>query len=112
VATRGRPPRPTSLKVVHGTRSDRVNTAEPQLAEQPIVPPHELSPEAQASWDRLAPDPDRQGLLDPLGCRRFAAPMEAVLRTAHNKPAGVWRSVVGSATSWAHSSAGPRVSGA
>ena len=53
---RGPAPRPTSLKVLAGTRRDRINMNEPIPAEQPIHPPEAMSPAALEIWSELAPD--------------------------------------------------------
>lgn len=53
---RGPSPTPNHLKLLSGTREDRINRDEPTPAAAPIVPPVPLPAEAQAVWDRLAPD--------------------------------------------------------
>lgn len=65
MATRGRKPRPTSLKVLAGDRADRVNTAEPSpVAGAPPCPEHVAEdPRAREAWDRLIPLLDRMGVL-------------------------------------------------
>lgn len=78
----GRPAKPTSLKVLHGDgkkNPDRVDTAEPQPASGPVEPPFALSTEAQAIWDRLAPDLERTGVLTPWDCDTFAELCEALV---------------------------------
>ena len=57
------PRRPNHLKILAGTREDRVNRNEPLPAESAIVPPVQLSEGAQAVWDRLAPDLIKKGCL-------------------------------------------------
>lgn len=54
--TRGRKPRPSHLKALEGVKEFRLNRAEPIPAEGNVVPPVKLPPDAQAVWDRLAPD--------------------------------------------------------
>ena len=54
------PPRkPTHLRILAGTREDRINRNEPLPGESTVVPPVQLSEGAQRVWDRLAP-----GLID------------------------------------------------
>lgn len=60
---RGPAPRPTSLKLLQGDRSDRVNVDEPTPSSLPIDAPDYLDDDARAVWDRLAPDLERQGVL-------------------------------------------------
>jgi P27 family predicted phage terminase small subunit len=51
------PPRkPNHLKILAGTREDRINRNEPLPSESTIAPPVELSEGAQQIWNRLAPD--------------------------------------------------------
>jgi phage terminase small subunit len=97
MATRGRKPAPTNLKLLHGVKPSRINTAEPVPSEQPIVPPYELEPDAQAVWDRLAPDRIAKGCLTHWDVDAFAALCQAlvILRTAHTEPFSVWRTAVG-----------------
>jgi P27 family predicted phage terminase small subunit len=54
--TRGRRPRPTHLKALEGVKEYRLNRDEPIPGDGAVVPPVALTPEAQAVWDRLAPD--------------------------------------------------------
>lgn len=56
VAGKGRPSKPTSLKLVDGTRKDRVNDAEPIPTEADIEPPGWLDPAALDVWEQYAPD--------------------------------------------------------
>ncbi|AHH98320.1 phage terminase small subunit P27 family [Kutzneria albida] len=53
---RGPAPKPNALRVLHGERPYRINTAEPQPAEERIEPTQELTEYARAAWDLLAPD--------------------------------------------------------
>lgn len=53
---RGPSGRPSHLKALEGCREDRLNRDEPIPAAAAIVPPVELDADAQAIWDRLAPD--------------------------------------------------------
>jgi len=72
MAGRGRPAKPTALKVLHGDRKDRINRREPMPAAGEVVPPFELSVVARQVWDRLAPDRIRQGVLDLWSVDAFA----------------------------------------
>ena len=56
VGSGGQNRRPTHLKALEGVREDRLNRDEPIPAESPVRPGIELSPEATAIWNRLAPD--------------------------------------------------------
>jgi P27 family predicted phage terminase small subunit len=53
---RGPTPRVTHLRALEGCREDRLNREEPTPTAGAIVPPVELTVDAQAIWDRLAPD--------------------------------------------------------
>lgn len=75
----GRPAKPTTLKVLHGDRSDRVNTAEPVPSGE-VVPPEGLSDGALAVWRRLAPDLERKGVLTAWDVDEFAVVCDAVAR--------------------------------
>ncbi len=76
---RGPRPQPTELKVLHGARRDRINTAEPQPAAGEVVAP-ELSAAAREVWDRLAPDLEAKGVLTPWDADEFAGFCDAVAR--------------------------------
>ncbi|TWP47422.1 phage terminase small subunit P27 family [Lentzea tibetensis] len=52
---RGPAPKPTSLRILHGDRPDRINAGEPVPPTGTIEPPDWLSDDARAVWDRLAP---------------------------------------------------------
>ena len=61
---RGRPPKPTELKVLEGNRGNRpLNKNEPKPS--PLVPdqPDWLTAEAKSEWDRIAPKLENLGLL-------------------------------------------------
>lgn len=53
---RGPTARPTHLKALEGVTECRLNRDEPIPGEDAIVSPVELEADAQAIWDRLAPD--------------------------------------------------------
>lgn len=75
----GRPPKPSHLKVLHGDRKDRLNTAEPVPSEGTVQPPYRLPKAVREVWDRLAPDRISQGLLTPWDVDAFAAFCEALV---------------------------------
>lgn len=77
---RGPAPKPTHLKVLHGERQDRINTAEPQPDAAEVVPPFDLGKKAQQVWDRLAPDLERKGVLTAWDVDLFAELCEAIVR--------------------------------
>lgn len=70
---RGPAPAPTALKLVKGTRKDRVNTDEPQPAEATgkVIPPAWLTPDALSLWTQYAPDLERQGVLKAWDCEHL-----------------------------------------
>lgn len=53
VARRGRKPKPTALKILDGTRADRVNQGEPRVPTGTPDAPEILDPVARAEWDRI-----------------------------------------------------------
>ena len=64
MARTGRPPKPTALKLLHGTaRPDRVLKNEPQPEIGRPTRPHWLLPEAKREWSRIVPELLRLGLL-------------------------------------------------
>jgi P27 family predicted phage terminase small subunit len=75
---RGRPRKPTQLKVIEGTfRQDRSNPREPQpRRKRPPCPPH-LSADAKAAWRRYATLLDRLGVLTEADGAALAAFSEA-----------------------------------
>lgn len=83
----GRPSKPTSLKVLHGDRKDRINTAEPVPSAGSAAPPDGLSADAVKVWKRLAPDLQRKGVLTPWDADEFAVVCDAVAR--HRRAAEV-----------------------
>ena len=52
----GRRPRSNHLRALEGVRESRLNRDEPIPGEAAIVPPVALQADAQAVWNRLAPD--------------------------------------------------------
>lgn len=61
---RGRPPKPTVIKLLTGNPGNRpLNTSEPQPAPTPPPCPEWLSEDAKAKWAELVPELSRLGLL-------------------------------------------------
>lgn len=80
----GRPSKPTNLKLLHGDdkkNPDRVNTSEPVPSSTDIVPPWPLTKAGQETWDRLAPDRIRTGVLSAWDVDAFALFCEALVIT-------------------------------
>lgn len=65
MAKRGRKPKPEAIKILEGTRADRINLDAPApIRELPRCPDHLLDDaEAHAEWDRIVPQLDRAGVL-------------------------------------------------
>ncbi|MGC4050646.1 MAG: phage terminase small subunit P27 family [Paludibaculum sp.] len=74
----GRTPEPTELKLIKGTRDDRVNDQEPKPAAGGVTPPP-LTPRARTVWKRLAPDLAAKKVLDRWNVDLFAQYCEAVV---------------------------------
>ncbi len=69
----GRRARPTHLKALEGVGESRLNRDEPVPSEAPIRPPSALPTDAQAIWDRLAPDLIARRVLTAWDVDLFAA---------------------------------------
>jgi P27 family predicted phage terminase small subunit len=69
---RGPRPKPTALKILRGTRRDRVNHAEPALAADAVAPPSWLDGDSLAHWHRLAPQLLAAGVLRNGDCEALA----------------------------------------
>ena len=54
-AMRGRKPKPTALKLLDGTRADRINRNEPAMPPASTEPPDWLDEAARERWGELAP---------------------------------------------------------
>lgn len=63
MAKRGRKPKPTELKILDGTRADRVNRNAPEPIREPLECPDHLDDAARAEWDRLLPQLERMGVV-------------------------------------------------
>lgn len=77
---RGPAPKPTSLRLLHGDRPSRINTAEPQPRDLPPERPPWLSPQARDEWDRIVPDLAAMGSVKAVDGAGLAAYCEAVGR--------------------------------
>lgn len=77
---RGPHPAPTALKVVRGTREDRVNTGEPVPDRAVVEPPGWLAGVALTIWEHYAPDLTRQGVLTAWDVEAFGACCDAAAR--------------------------------
>ncbi len=81
---RGPRPAPTALKLVQGTRDDRVNTDEPvpEATAEPMRPPTWLDGNDVATqiWAEYAPDLQRQGVLTAWDVEAFAICCETAAR--------------------------------
>ena len=93
---RGRKPKPTHLKMLEGSRKDRINRSEPKP--RPIRPtcPKWLSPAARKHWLRLAPELELAGLLTVVDGPALAGLCSALAlaQQAETKPAiGPWHTV-------------------
>ena len=75
---RGPRPTPNHLKILSGVDESRINRDEPQPSELDVRPPVELSAEAQAVWDRLAPDLVARKVLTAWDVDQFAVFCDAV----------------------------------
>ena len=60
----GRPAKPTSLKVLHGTdRPDRVNKDEPKPPSDGVKPPAWVKGKARTNWKKVSPILQQMGVL-------------------------------------------------
>lgn len=65
---------------MRGERKDRINTNEPVPPEGEVTPPEDLSDDARAVWDRLAPSLLVVGVLTPWDVDAFTIMCEALAR--------------------------------
>jgi P27 family predicted phage terminase small subunit len=79
---RGPSAKPTSLRILHGDRKDRINTNEPVPPTSEITGPDWLSDKARAIWDRLAPSLTARKVLTSWDADAFAVLCEALARYA------------------------------
>ena len=82
MATRGRKPKPTALKLLEGNPGKRqLNMNEPRLTQKmPPECPDWLEEEAQAEWNRLSETLFEMGILTDLDVAPFAAYCQAYAR--------------------------------
>ncbi|UMP07544.1 phage terminase small subunit P27 family [Amycolatopsis sp. EV170708-02-1] len=77
---RGPAGKPTSLRILHGDRKDRINDAEPVPPAAEIVPPEWLSEKGRAIWARLAPSMITRKILTAWDVDAFGVLCEALAR--------------------------------
>ena len=81
MATRGRKPKPTSLKILEGNPGKRpLNMNEPSPPAENIVCPDWLEEDAKAEWERLAPTLTQMGVLTEADLLAFAGYCQAYAR--------------------------------
>ena len=106
MATRGRKPTPTALKVLECNPGKRpLNTAEPKPLQKAPSCPKWLEPEAKKEWRRLAKQMEQLGILTEVDMAAFAGYCQAYARwkeaeefiTQHGTivrtPSGYWQQV-------------------
>jgi len=81
---KGRTPRSTHLRALEGVKEYRLNRDEPLPGEGIVIPPVELSDDAMAIWNRLAPDLIEKRVLTSWDVHEFAngCRMQALLNRA------------------------------
>lgn len=81
MATKGRKPKPTAMKVLEGNPGKRpLNEHEPVPPKGVIRCPTWLEPEAKKEWKRLAPALEAMGILTPVDISAFAGCCQAYAR--------------------------------
>ncbi len=81
MATRGRKPKPTALKVLEGNPGKRpLNEYEPVPPKGNIECPDWLEEEAKREWERLAPSLEAMGVLTTADLTAFAGYCQAYAR--------------------------------
>ena len=106
MATRGRKPKPTALKLLEGNPGKRpINEHEPIPPKGTVKCPTWLEPEAKKEWKRLAPSLEAMGVLTQADLTAFAGYCQAYARwkeaeefiTQHGTivktPSGYWQQV-------------------
>lgn len=78
----GRPPKPTSLKILHGDEERRINRAEPISPEGDVAPPSWLDERALEEWAYLAPVLAQMRVLTPADRAALAILCDAIARHA------------------------------
>jgi P27 family predicted phage terminase small subunit len=77
---RGPAAKPTTLRILHGDRPDRINDREPAPPEQQIACPDWASDGAREIWDRLAPSLEQRKVLTSWDVDAFLVLCEALAR--------------------------------
>lgn len=81
MATRGRKPKPTAMKILEGNPGKRpLNTNEPVPPKGSVKCPAWLEPEAKKEWKRLAPSLEAMGVLTQADLTAFAGYCQAYAR--------------------------------
>lgn len=81
MATRGRKPKPTALKLIEGNPGKHpINESEPKPPKGEIKCPAWLLPEAKKEWKRLASSLDAMGVLTKIDIAAFAGYCQAYAR--------------------------------
>ena len=81
MATRGRKPTPTAIKMLEGNPGKRpLNTKEPKPAKKAPSCPKWLEPEAKKEWRRLAKQMEQIGILTEVDMAAFAGYCQAYAR--------------------------------
>ena len=106
MATRGRKPKPTALKVLEGNPGKRrLNDNEPKPDKKAPSCPKWLEPEAKKEWRRLAKKMEMMGVLTEVDMAAFAGYCQAYARwkeaeefisqhgTIVKTPSGYWQQV-------------------
>ena len=106
MATRGRKPKPTALKILEGNPGKRpINGSEPVPPKGGLKCPTWLLPEAKKEWKRLAASLEAMGVLTMVDLTAFAGYCQAYARwkeaeefisrhgTIVKTPSGYWQQV-------------------
>ena len=81
MATRGRKPTPTAIKILHGNPGKRpLNKHEPMPEKKAPTCPKWLDDEAKKEWKRLAPQMEQLGILTEADRTAFASYCQAYSR--------------------------------
>ena len=105
LATRGRKPTPTAIKILHGNPGKRpLNKHEPMPEKKAPTCPKWLDDEAKKEWKRLAPQMEQLGILTEADRTAFASYCQAYSRwkeaeefmtrsgtTIFKTPSGYWQ---------------------
>ena len=95
MATRGRKPKPTAIKLLEGNPGKRpLNTKEPIPPKEEAVCPSWLLPEAQKAWSKIAPMLENLGILSCLDISALAGYCQSYARWKDAKEQVAKRGVV------------------